>query len=67
MRIRLVKYVTYFLLSSTLASMIRSFIKAARSTRDFFLIVFRVFVKVFILMLVDFILLCLYGISEDGY
>ena len=56
MRIRLVKYITYFLLSSNLASRIRSFRKVTRSVREFFLIDFKLFVKVFILLLIDFIL-----------
>ena len=66
-RSKLVKYVTCFWLSSNLASMMRSVGKASRSTREFFLIVFRVFVEVLIFLLIDFILLCLYGISVDGY
>ena len=55
-RIRLVRYVTCFLLSSNFASRIRSFRKATRSTREFFLVDFKLFVKVFILLLIDFIL-----------
>ena len=46
MRIRLVKYITCFLLFSNLASKIRSFRKSNRSNREFFLIGFKLFVKV---------------------
>ena len=56
MIIRLAKYITFFLLSSNLASRIRLFRKSTRSTREFFLIDFKLFVKVFILLLIDFIL-----------
>ena len=66
-RSKLVKWRACLLLLSNLASAIRSFRKASRSTCEFFFVVFKVFVRVLIFLLIVFVLLCLYGMMEDGY